>query len=125
MGRPKGGTNRQYSFEEKLIVVKRYQNEHKSYNELAKETGIHFTILAAWVKHYIEEGEAGLKPKKKGNPHAAIQSKSLSDLERLKLEKFKLKVENERLKKGYTVKGVGSKKVYVTLSGKIIKSPSK
>ncbi len=45
----------------------------------------------------------------------------MSELEQVKLENLALRVEVERLKKGYTVKGVGSKKVYVTLDGKIIK----
>ncbi len=125
MGRPKGEKNRKYSFEEKLALVKKYVNDHHSYHELSNETGIYHALIAAWVKRYIEEGETGLKPKKRGNPFAALNLKRLSEIERLKLENFKLKVENERLKKGYTVKGVGSKKEYVTLSGKIIKSPSK
>ena len=35
--------------------------------------------------------------------------------EELELENLKLKVEVARLKKGYQVKGVGSKKEYVTI----------
>ena len=50
-----------------------------------------------------------------GNPFAALHtSKSLSREERLELENLKLRIENERLKKGYIVKGVGANKEYVT-----------
>ena len=41
-------------------------------------------------------------------------SKSLSKNERLILLVEKLQIENERLKKGYTVKGVGADKEFVT-----------
>ena len=41
-------------------------------------------------------------------------SKSLSREERLDLENLKLRIENERLKKGYMVKGVGARKEFVT-----------
>ena len=39
----------------------------------------------------------------------------MSETERLKLEIAKLRVENERLKKGYVVKGVGVSKEFVTI----------
>ena len=58
----------------------------------------------------------------KGNPYAALHtSKSLTEVERLKLENMKLKIENERLKKGYLVKGVGANKEFVTTSEKNMK----
>lgn len=42
-------------------------------------------------------------------------SKSLTEEEKLRLLVEKLEIENERLKKGYIVKGVGADKVFVTL----------
>ena len=42
-------------------------------------------------------------------------SKTLSETERLRLQLAKLEVENERLKKGYLVKGVGANKEFVSL----------
>lgn len=121
MGRNKGGTNRKYSFEEKLSVCRKYYEEHESSNELAKETGIPRGTLSLWLIDYHNLGEEGLKPKKRGRPYPDKTVLETSELERTKLENLALKVEVERLKKGYTVKGVGSKKVYVTLDGKIIK----
>ena len=58
-----------------------------------------------------------------GNPYAALhRSKSLSEVERLRLMVAKLEVENARLKKGYWVEGVGANKEYVTGKGKTTKS---
>ena len=67
-------------------------------------------MLSIWVKKYNENGIDGLKPKKKpGNPLAKYSSrKELNETEKLELEIMKLKIENERLKKGYLVKGDGS-----------------
>ena len=57
--------------------------------------------------------------KGKGNPYAALHTKkNLSELERLELENLKLRIENERLKKGYMVKGVGANKEFVTFKDK-------
>lgn len=52
----------------------------------------------------------GLENKKKpGNPMSSLMNrKNLSDMEKLELENIKLRIENERLKKGYQVKGDGS-----------------
>lgn len=124
MGRPKGskGGFRHHSIEFKLEVIKKRLEEHYSLNELSLLYSLSSGMISNWLKRYIEEGEEGLISKPKRNPSClSVDSKKLSEVERLKLENFKLKVENERLKKGYTVKGDGSKQEYVTLSGKIIK----
>jgi len=123
MGRNRGGTNRKYSVEEKLVIIERYLVQHESQRDLGRELGISHQNIGRWIVQYLENGIEGLKPKKRGNPYSALHtSKSLSELDRLRLENMKLKVELARAKKGYTVKGVGTKKEYVTLSGKIIKS---
>ena len=121
MGRNKGGKNKRFSFEEKLRVCKRYYDHQLSLGDLAKEENISFGNLGRWVILYRDLGEEGLKPKKKGRPYRAKSEPGMSELEQVKLENLALRVEVERLKKGYTVKGVGSKKVYVTIDGKIIK----
>jgi hypothetical protein len=70
------------------------------------------------ITRYFESGIEGLQSKKrKGNPFSALHtSKSLSREEYLELENMKLKVEIERLKKGYVVKGVGARKEFVTIN---------
>lgn len=116
MGRPKGGKNRKYDYEFKLKVVNDYLNNHKSTREVAKEYGIGQTRVHAWTKLFNEGLLEIGRFHKKGNPFAALHtSKSLSKEERLELENLKLRIENERLKKGYTVKGGGVNKEYVSI----------
>lgn len=108
-GRPKGGKNRYYSKEEKLKYVKQMLNG-KSCWDIEREEGIGHAITNRWLKKYIELGENGLENKKKpGNPLAKYcNKKQLSEVEKLEYENMKLRIENERLKKGYIVKGDGS-----------------
>jgi len=116
MGRPKGGTNRKWEKEEKLRIVKRNLIDHVGQYILAKEEDISRGMLAHWISAYLERGEVGWEPKpRSGNPFAALHtSKNLSELDRLRLENAKQKVEIERLKKGYIVKGVGAEKEFIT-----------
>lgn len=73
-------------------------------------------MICRWVKEYIAEGEGAFTPKgQSGHPFAALYvSKSLSELERLRLMAAKFEIENERSKKGYWVEGVDSNKEYIT-----------
>ena len=97
-------------------------NEHKSVNQIERETGIGNSLVCAWVKKYLEEGEDALEPHN-GNPYAALhRSKSLSEVERLRLIVAKQEVEIARLKKGYWVEGVGAGREYVIGKGKIMRS---
>lgn len=116
MGRPKGGKNRMWSQEEKLRIVKRYFDEGIGSVRLAREEQIAPGMLRNWIRCYQNEGPDGLENKKKiGNHFSALHtSKSLSEIERLKLLVAKQEIEIERLKKGYTTKGVGVNKVFVT-----------
>ena len=118
----KGIPHRRWSKEEKLRIIRLHLDEHISVERIEKEHGISHSLVSAWVKKYIEEGEDALEPHN-GNPYAALHtSKSLSEVERLRLMVAKLEVENARLKKGYWVEGAGASKEYVTGSGKITKS---
>jgi len=115
MGRPKGGKNRKYPYEFKLKAVETYLNEHRSFRSVAAELNIAEKRVRDWVKLY-NEGLLETGRKRPGNPYSALHtSKSLSKEERLELENLKLKIENERLKKGYLVKGGGVNKEYVTI----------
>ena len=116
MGRPKGGKNKKYSYEFKLKVIQDRIDNHLSWPELEKKYGVDDSVMIRWEKLY-NEGllETGMTHKR-GNPFAALHtSKSLSKEERLELENLKLRIENERLKKGYTVKGGGARKEYVSI----------
>ena len=73
----------------------------------------------------VYDGEEALEPKN-GNPYAALHtSKSLSEVDRLRLIIAKQEVEIARLKKGYWVEGVGANKEYVTGKGKTTKLSKK
>ena len=118
----KGTPHRRYSKEEKLRIIRMHLNEHKSVNQIERETGIGNSLVCAWVKKYLEEGEDALQPRN-GNPYAALhRSKSLSEVERLRLIVAKQEVEIARLKKGYWVEGVGAGREYVIGKGKITRS---
>ena len=65
-------------------------------------------------KKYLEQGEEALENKRKqGNPLVKYYNKkNLSEMEKLEYENMKLRIENERLKKGYMTKGDGSFVMY-------------
>ena len=96
-----GMTYKKYSTEQKLAIVLRYLNDHESMPELAQKTWISNGQISNWVRRCHQEGRKGLESKKRGNPFASLHtSKSLSKMEQLRFENFKLTLENERLKKG-------------------------
>jgi len=118
----KGVAHRKWSKDEKLIIVKKHLEEHISVRDIEKETGILHSSVSAWVKRYLEEGADGLEPKN-GNQYAALHtSKSLTEVERLRLIVAKQEIEIERLKKGYWVEGVGANKEFVIGNGATLKS---
>lgn len=126
-GRPKGSTGtkqRKWTIKEKIEIVKKHVDEHISFFSLRDIYQVNPGLIHTWVKKYLENGEEGLKPKEnKRNIMAHLyRKKSLTEREALELENFKLKLEVERLKKGYTVKGVGLNKEYVPTSKMNIKS---
>ena len=117
MARPKGGKNRKWTNEERLKYVLMCEEDNIPVCTLAREEGIPRGTLQQWVNRYRKGGEEALNPEKMhpGNHFSALHSsKSLSEKERLILLVEKLQIENERLKKGYTVKGVGADKEFVT-----------
>ncbi len=117
----KGIPHRKFSKEEKMKYVRLHLDEHISVRQIEAKYGIGQSLVAAWVKRYLEDGEDALEPHN-GNPYAALhRSKSLSEVERLKLIVAKQEVEIARLKKGYWVEGVGVNKEFVTGSGKTTK----
>ena len=109
IGRPKGGTNRYWSKEDKVKLVKEVLEEHKSTLEVSNRENISNGMFNNWIKKYLEFGEDGLINKKKpGNPYGNfLNKKNLTEVEKLQYENMKLRIENERLKKGYLMKGDG------------------
>lgn len=118
----KGTPHRKWSKEEKLHYIHLHLDEHQSVREIEKKYGVGSSLVSAWVKRYMEDGEEALEAKN-GNPYAALHtSKSLSEVDRLRLIIAKQEVEIARLKKGYWVEGAGVSKEYITGKGKTMKS---
>lgn len=120
----KGQNKRIWTPEQKAEIVYKHLNDHISVSTLEKEYRADRSMICKWVKKYIAEGESSFVHKgHPGNPFAALHvSKNLSEIERLRLMVAKLEVENERLKKGYLVKGVGAAREFVTGKEKNLKS---
>ena len=113
----KGETKRIWTKEQKVAIIKRYYKEHISAGALAKEYDADKSMICRWIRNYNKDGEAAFDSKshRKGNPLSALHtSKSLTENERFRLQLAKLEIENERLKKGYQVKGTGANKEFVT-----------
>ena len=122
MGTKKGTKPRKWSKEDKLKLVLLHLNEKVSLMQIEKEYAVSSGLVSTWVKKYLNGGEEALVSRS-GNPYAALHtSKSLSEVERLRLIVAKQEVEIARLKKGYWVEGVGANKEYVTGSGTNTKS---
>ena len=117
----KGTPHRRFSKEEKMKYVRLHLDEHIPLRQIEREYGIRNSLVAEWVKRYLQDGDEALEPRN-GNPYAALhRSKNLSGVERLRLLVAKQEVEIARLKKGYWVEGVGADREYVTGSGKTTK----
>ena len=122
MGTKKGTKPRKWSKEEKLKLVLLHLNEKVSLMQIEKEYSVSNGLVSTWVKKYLNGGEDALVSRS-GNPYAALHtSKSLREVERLRLIVAKQEIEIARLKKGYWVEGVGANKEYVTGNGKNTKS---
>ena len=126
-GGNKMGKQRKYTPEFKIKCVKEVLEGKKSEWKIAREYEISRSSIQQWIEHYQTHGEEYFyeehRGRTSGNPYAALHTKkNLSELERLELENLKLRIENERLKKGYMVKGVGASKEFVTFKDKNTKS---
>ena len=117
----KGTPHRRFSKEEKMKYIRLHLDEHIPLRQIEREYGIRNSLVAEWVKRYLQDGEEALEPRN-GNPYAALhRSKNLSEVEGLRILVAKQEVEIARLKKGYWVEGVGADREYVTGSGKTTK----
>ena len=125
MGSPKGKPHRKFTAEEKLRYINQFQESHISQSKFARENGLNVSMLRRWMKEYAEQGEEGLASHRNrcGNRYAALHtSKTLDEMGQLQLRMAKLEADVARLKKGYQVKGSGSRKEFVTGSGKSFRS---
>ena len=114
IGRPSGTKNNMRTPEEKEKIV--LEARSLGTTKTANKYLISDRLLRCWLTKYDKGGIDGLKSKigqlSKGNK--GKYNRHPSEVEKLKRELAKKDIEIERLKKGYTVKGVGARKEYVT-----------
>lgn len=113
MARIRKEPNRYWSKDDKLKLINEVL-DGKSSQEVARNNDISGGMLRNWIIKYNKYGIEALDNKKKpGNPLCKYSNKkNLTDIEKLQYENMKLRIENERLKKGYLVKGDGSVVVF-------------
>ena len=106
--------NRYWSKENKLKLVNEVIINNKSIKEVGRNNSLDTSQLRRWIEKYYEYGIDGLENKRKpGNPLTKYsRRKELNELEKLEYENMKLRIENERLKKGYMMKGNGTYVMY-------------
>jgi transposase-like protein len=92
--------NRKWTTEEKVRIVKRYLNLEGSLSSIAKEEAILPGQLSNWTKKFNKFGVDGLINKPRGQFSKIVNKKNPTREELLEYENFKLRMENELLKKG-------------------------
>lgn len=115
--------NNMRSPEEKEKIVKEFYSGKIGRNEICRKYSISTQTLRKWRIDYEKYGIEGLKSKtgRSSSHHKNMGlhlRKPKNKIEELELELMKKDIEIARLKKGYTVKGVGQKKEFVTTFNK-------
>lgn len=108
MGRPKGGKNREWTVDMKLQVINYHFDGHSVRETMKKFSISSRKFFCKILDDYNYGGIDALKPKRKpGNPLVKYSMrKELTEIEQLEYENMILRIENERLKKGYTQEDV-------------------
>ena len=116
-----------YTDEEKLKIIQDYMDSNISIRQCANKHNISATSLVMWLRAFRLKGEDGLvsligkhRGPNKGRPKGSFKPKTT--IEELEKENLKLRIENERLKKGYLTKGVGAKKEFISINNRNFKS---
>ena len=112
--------NNMRSPEEKEMWVIKYLNGEIGFRSGARQIGVQPEVFRRWIKKYKQNGFEGLKSKTgtKTGANKGRPKKSKTREEELERENLKLRIEIERLKKGYYVKGVGQKKEYISTNNR-------
>jgi len=121
MGRKKGTPTRYWSEKEKEKLILAALEE--GITNIGKANDLSIGMLSNWVKSYKNNDNKVLNNRyKRGNPLSKYQNrKGLSDIENLEYENMKLRIELERLKKGYRVEGDGQNKRFISINNKNLK----
>ena len=103
--------NRVWTTEEKEKIIIPVIKFEKTLQQTCRDYDLSSGLLSSWIEKYKKDGINGLENKRKpGNPMSKYftTKKFNNKEEELEYENMRLRIENERLKKGYLVKGDGS-----------------
>ena len=108
-----------YTKEERLEIGKKVYSYELSISEAAEQYNLNWYTVRTYMRQYRELNHlpnmsAG-KPIKESNPADINELESMSK-EQLICEVIKARVETERAKKGYIVKGDGQEKAFISLN---------
>lgn len=99
MGRPKGGTNRRWTTEEKVHLIEEYYKAEIGYKAFAQEHGIAHSLFGVWLKKYQEGGSEALCHSRRKVPEVSRQMQDASkEILQLKLIIANQQIEIEELK---------------------------
>lgn len=104
---------------EKEFLIKRFKaSPGVKVNDFCESVGVSDTAFKKWLKQYDEQGIEGLARADSTVPDVLPDGIERTE-ENYKREILKLRIENERLKKNYTVKTLeNGEQVYVPLKPK-------
>ena len=94
-----------YTTDFKLKIVKMILEDHISKHEIERQYNLPRKTQRDWVRKYEQEGILGLINKRKQRDKISEDNEE-NTIEDLKHQIFLLKIEIERLKKGYSEKEV-------------------
>lgn len=114
MSRPKGTKNVMRSPDEKLIILHEFFDSGMNSSLICKKYNIAQSSLRKWRLQFEQGGSSSLSSNtgKSSGPLKGRPKNSIED--KLKRQIRDLEIEVARLKKGYLVKGIGQKKVFIT-----------
>lgn len=95
----------EYSVDFKLMIVKMILNDHISKKSIMRAYNVATKTQSQWIHKYQTEGISGLLTKRKIRDKIPT-NQEVESIESLKHEILMLKVEIERLKKGYSSEDV-------------------
>ena len=121
--RKMGKQYRIWTKEQKFEIIKPVMDCEISLSKQSQKYKISPENIHKWIERYKAGGIKALENKRKpGNPLARYSRRNeLSEIEKLEYENMKLRIENERLKKGYLVKGDGTVLISTLLNKKNLK----
>ena len=109
------------SAEEKLRLIKLYYESGQTIEDFTNQHGVYISTFTRWLGEFRKNGEKALQTRAdKAFEKISPQLQTEADLRK---EILKLRIENERLKKSYTVRTTEDGKTeYIRLKAKNSKS---